>query len=230
MLLDEVNPKKIIISCQQILAETISDQAIILPESTDPQEARYFLNLKGFNTFGTTDRDIPVSVVPFLINYWLHFSIQFKVYSKGPGSKKYDYYLAGVSIAVFYGQATDEDKLLMFRAEWDNKEDDETSIIHPQPHWHIHNIGSSVKAGDISDFNTFLGMKQEEPPDFLEELAPESEEILTSKIANLSGFHFAMSAGRIFGQPNKHVLTEANLKIWLKESITHISEQLKYCQ
>lgn len=226
-----VNPKKIVTSCQQVLSKIINDQIIILRESNDPIEFRFFLSLKGFDSFGTTDRSISIRVIPFpfLANYWLHFSIHFKGHSKGVGSKTYDNYLSGVSIAIFYGQATDQDKLLMFRAEWDNKEDDETSIPHPQPHWHIHNAGSNVKAEDVSDFNTFLGWRTEEIPNFLDELETQKVKIQPLP-ANLSGFHFAMSAGEILGQPSKHILTESNLKIWLEESIKHIRQQLEYCQ
>lgn len=227
MILKSVNPSKVVTSCEQILIGILGKPVNILPESENPQEPRYTLNLKGFTYFGATDRGRTVKVVPFIIdNYWLHFSIQFKVEQRS--GKKYDYFLDGVSIAVFYGEATDETKLLLFRAEWDNKEENETSINHPQPHWHIHNTGSAVNAEYVSDFNIFLGIKEEENLGFMAELNPKVE--FQPKKSDLAGFHFVMSAGWMFGYPYKHELTEINLKSWLKESILHIQEQLEYCQ
>ncbi len=101
--------------------------------------------------------------------------------------------------------------------------------MHPQPHWHIHNTSSFVNAVYVSDFNIFLGIKEEEETDFLDELVEkDDEEVTRNKISDLSGFHFAMCAGWIHDLPDKHILTNNNLLVWLKESLTHIREQLEY--
>ncbi len=82
----------------------------------------------------------------------------------------------------------------MFRAEWDNKDDGDTRTDNPQPHWHFQNADSYVKAVHVADFNVFMGFKEEESTGFLEEIG-EIRPQPTPKSANISGFHFAMSAG-----------------------------------
>ena len=224
-----VNPKKIINSCQQILRESLRSQVEVSPESDNPQENRYSLNLQGFDSLGTTDRGLAIKVVPFLENFWLHFSINFKVLENKSNTKRYDYIISGVSIAIFYGLATDQNKLLMFRAEWDNKTDDEISVKHPQPHWHIHNVGDRIGIENISDFEVFLQIKEDTQPNFLDTL--ESPEIKPYKYkrTDISSFHFAMSASWFLGGSTNHDLTEQNLKIWLTEIVKHIRQQINYC-
>jgi hypothetical protein len=228
MQLEVVDIKKVIESCRKILAANIHKPVRIVPDSEQPYETRYSLNLDGYNSVGANDKGRLVKVVPFCQDYWLHFSIEFEFQPRS--SKSYNSFLRGVALAIFYGsEATDNDKLLMFRAEWDNKNDDETRTNNPQPHWHFQNAESYVKAAYIADFNVFMGFKEEESVGFLEELG-EIRPQPSSKPVNISGFHFAMSAGWIFGQPHKHILTEKSLKVWLDETLKHIKQQLEnYC-
>ncbi|MCA0232143.1 MAG: hypothetical protein LCH91_16865 [Bacteroidetes bacterium] len=228
MQLEVVNKEKVIQFCQQILADNIRKSVRIVLDFEQPYETRYSLNLDGYNFVGANDKGRLVKVVPFYRGYWLHFSIEFDLQSRS--SKSYDYYLKGVALAIFYGsEATNEEKLLMFRAEWDNKNDEDTRTDNPQPHWHFQNADSYVKAEYVADFNVFMGFKEEESTGFLEEIG-EIRPQPTPKSVNISGFHFAMSAGWIFEQPHKHILTEKSLKVWLDKTLKHIKQQLEhYC-
>lgn len=228
MPLEVVNKEKVIESCQKILATNIHAPIRIVPDSGQPYEPRYSLNLDGYNFVGAKDKDRSVKVVRFCKDYWLHFSIEFTFEPRS--SKRYDCFLKGVALAIFYGsEATNEEKLLMFRAEWDNKDDGDTRTDNPQPHWHFQNADSHVKAEYGADFNTFMGFKEEESTGFLEEIG-EIQPQSTPKSANISGFHFAMSAGWIFEKPHKHILTEKSLKVWLDKTLKHIKQQLEhYC-
>jgi hypothetical protein len=226
MQLKVVNKQKVIQSCQQILAANIHKSVRIVPESEQTYEPQYTLNLDSYNFVGANDKGRLVKVVPFCQDYWLHFSIEFTFEPRS--SKSYDCFLKGVALAIFYGsEATDNEKLLMFRAEWDNKSDDDTRTDNPQPHWHFQNADSYVKAAHVADFNVFMGFKEEESVGFLEELG-EVQPQPTPKSANISGFHFAMSAGWIFEQSHRHVLTEQSLKVWLDKTLKHIRQQLEY--
>lgn len=226
MDLEKVYPKIIANSCQKILAELLRRPVTILPESEKPQESRYLLNLEGFDHYGASDNNRRVRVVPFVKDYWLYFSIEYNVEIRD--GRNYNFYLKDVYMAIFYGsEATDQDKLLMFRSEWANKDDDETRIPHPQPHWHIHTTSSYVNAAYVSDFNTYLDIKEEDTHDFFDELSLEVENT-KPKVSNLSGFHFAMCAGWIFDLSDKHVLTASKLFVWLRQSIIHIQQQLEY--
>jgi hypothetical protein len=230
MQLEVVDKEKVIESCRKILETNIHAPIRIVSDSGQPYEPRYSLNLEGYNFVGANDKGRLVKVVPFCQDYWLHFSLEFEFQPQSRSPKKYDCYLKGVALAIFYGsEATDEEKLLMFRAEWDNKGDGDTRTDNPQPHWHFQNADSYVKAVHVADFNAFMELKEEESTGFLEELGeirPQS----TPKSANISGFHFAMSAGWVFEQPHKHILTEKSLKVWLEKTLKHIKQQLEhYC-
>ncbi|HEV8286850.1 MAG TPA: hypothetical protein VGQ09_21220 [Chitinophagaceae bacterium] len=78
---------------------------------------------------------------------------------------------------------------LLFRAEWDNKEENE--FEHPQPHWHFHPQIEYLVEGtylDNATFKTYLDLINKEG--FEKEL---SEKTL-NKPNNISSFHFAMSS------------------------------------
>lgn len=45
-------------------------------------------------------------------------------------------YISHVSIQIYKGEATDNRKELLFRAEWDAAQD--VAVRHGQPHWHFH--------------------------------------------------------------------------------------------
>ena len=228
MALEIVNLKKVLNSCQQILVSTVGGDVIMTAES----ETRFSSNLRGASHYAATDRGRQVTVLPlpYPDNFWLNFSIKFNIKEVSP--KRSNYYLDGVSVGLFYGQATDYNKLIMLRAEWDNKESNH--IVHPQPHWHIHNSINNINPKDITNFCDFLGESAEETNLFSPELDDQVDTAIPStvqpKTTDLSSFHYAMNAGWMLGQPYNSVLTENNLNIWLRELITHIRQQIDYCQ
>ena len=81
-----------------------------------------------------------------------------------------------ISISVF--KSLDEKFIQLFRAEWDDFEDNHSP--HPQPHWHI--------TSDKSVANTFDEYAREFGEDgFMNILNSEKEQI-----SSLNKFHFAM--------------------------------------
>ncbi len=91
MQLEVVNKEKVIQFCQQILADNIHKSVHIVPDSEQPNETRYSLNLDGYNFVGANDKGRLVKVVPFCKDYWLHFSIEFTFEPRS--SKSYDCFL-----------------------------------------------------------------------------------------------------------------------------------------
>jgi hypothetical protein len=130
------------------------------------------------------------------------------------------YRLKSVSLLIFKGDAFDERKTALLRAEWDNPE---SGVIHAQPHWHVypHLIG-----------------KLEEKPEFEEDPAigifepPEDEtenEIKDSAWPNSANFHYAMASTWQANGVNSHQekLNDLDYLLdWLRGCITYTREQL----
>lgn len=148
-----------------------------------------------------------VNVVYWFNNFWIYFEnrlIDNKIF---------------LSLSIFQGESHDDKKTQLFRAEWDNYDENK---IHPQPHWHIypHKYNSQTH----EDFETFIGFTSE----------PTFEDVLNNnsgKIVDISKFHFAIN-GNWFNGDNHiklcNVNEEKELKMWLNGLIIHIKEQLEY--
>lgn len=231
--MSEINPSKIATFCEPILKQFIGFPIKITPESSNDYERRYSLN-SGINDDFTTpsiaisDRsNYPLKVFPLSLkseikeNFWLHFSILFNV---EVFQKKAKYLFDGVSIQVFRGISTDENKDLLFRAEWDTKSGEDNKI-HPHPHWHIHFVKEKIPSKITENFEAFLELADYDTKGFL------NEDKITQKTVkefNISKFHFAMGATWTPNINDKHELTEKDLKSWLFYTLKHIKEQIEY--
>lgn len=124
-----------------------------------------------------------------------------------PGKNKNTYIFVGISLQFY-------DKIgLLFRAEWDNKND----LIHPQPHWHF---GSKQlfqeREDEIVSSNGFM---ESPSPNFM--LDYESPTPL-----DYERLHFAMC----MGLANNKVSVEYSdqfLKSWLKLCMDLFDNQIK---
>lgn len=229
--MSEISPSKISSFCESIIGQYIGVPIKISPESLNPYESRYSL-VSGIKSDFTTpsiafsDRgDRILKVFPLFLSrdikdfFWIYFSIVFNVDNI---SKKAKYSFDGVSLQVFKGIATDENKQLLFRAEWDCKKD---NTIHPHPHWHIHFIKEQLPLKVTENFDAFLELADEETKDFLSfDTKPQKN---TNEF-NISKFHFAMGASWSPVPNDKFQLEEASLKGWLSYTLKHIKEQLEY--
>ncbi len=120
------------------------------------------------------------------------------------------------SLSVFQGEISDDRKLQLFRAEWDNY--DELSDKHPQPHWHIYiqkealiadNFEEEIEEGS-NQFNEFL----------------ESE---GNKILNVDRFHFAMNGQWSENKTDVHSISvESDLINWFRGLLNHLKKELEY--
>jgi len=155
----------------------------------------------------------PIKVVKWFNDFWIYVDIQFQ---KEPDEIK-DFRIF-FSLMVFVGKEDDLIKIPLFRAEWDNYENNE---YHPQPHWHFY--VDSEKQIMMQSFNEMLD--GDSTPGFADLLKEE-----LSPKADLNQFHFAMNAlwhhssgGHIHKIDNNHDFTQ-----WFIGLIGHIKHQLEY--
>ncbi len=153
-----------------------------------------------------------VSVIKWFDDLWLSIEVKFipKV------SKKRIIPNIFFSLSVFQGEISDEKKLQLFRAEWDNY--DEQSDKHPQPHWHI-----------------FTQREEFISEDFNEEIERETNlfnEFLESdrnKRINTDRFHFAMNGQWSDNKTDVHsILVESDLANWFRGLLNHLKKELEY--
>lgn len=155
--------------------------------------------------------------------YWLGVRAQIVV----AGREKYA--VEQVSMVVFRGLFSDQQKTALLRAEWD--EFDTTSSLNAQPHWHVYR--SEVSAGTVFE------ARDSRTRDFV---SPRPEGQFTSEVSSAlpvseaSGgwlkahrFHFAMAARWHSADTDSHKeqLTEPKLFGWLTGCISYTYRQLE---
>jgi len=120
-----------------------------------------------------------------------------------------------ISLSVFQGDQTDNVKNQLFRAEWDDHNNEEEK--HPQPHWHI----TSNQAIE----NTF-----EEYTDTFENVG--FAELLKEekiKILDVNRMHFAMNGNWINNDNHIQSINDIDKIVkWFQGLFPHLREQLEY--
>ena len=123
-----------------------------------------------------------------------------------------EYFNVIISISIFQGGYQEKEKKQLFRAEWDNFDDNK---IHPQPHWHIYPEENLISAeDDIIDFDI------NENDDFLDDAS-------LQKI-DLKRMHFAMNGQWSQNGTQIHRINDSKVLVnWLAGALGHIKEQLR---
>ncbi len=187
---------------QNRLKKTLQDKSIAIGELDSGTGNYSIVSCLGFEHYVDEESTHNLGLFPFRVadafDYWLSLSVQFNF-----GSKK----VTHVSISFF-----DETKFKMFRAEWANNE---SKIVHAQPHWHIHN-----KKPDL-----ISPLWDEEAISVFEE---EVKEVINDKVKNI---HFAMSSS--WHKEYNHVQNLADSKEeevlnWIDGVLIYTREQLTY--
>lgn len=227
-----IDPDKISTFCASIITKYLKYSVSMKKEPvSNSHEIHYSLSPSSTNDYNTpviaiSDRgERQLRVFPFLLegiteNFWIYFSITYNCDNK---EKKRITQFKGVSLAIFRGTVTDENKEILFRAEWDSVKDINEKQ-HPHPHWHIHFVKEKLPSKVTEDFEAFLELASPETQGFLDnEYIPKPQ-----KDFNISRFHFAMGASWHPKRNDKHQLDEISLKHWLEYTLRHIKEQLEY--
>lgn len=153
-----------------------------------------------------------VSVINWFDDLWLFIEVKYvpKI------SKKRIIPNISFSLSVFQGEITEERKMQLFRAEWDNY--DEPNDKHPQPHWHIYTKKEELTA---EDFNDEIEQKINPFNEFLE-----SDR---NKIINTDRFHFAMNGQWSDDKTDVHSISvESDLINWFRGLLNHLKKELEY--
>jgi len=124
-----------------------------------------------------------------------------------------EYFNVIISISVFQGDYQIETKKQLFRAEWDNYEDNK---FHPQPHWHFYpekdttfDIEDNLKEFETDDNNDFT-------------------EVETKKEIDLKRMHFAINGQWAQNGVHIHKINDSKLLVnWLSGVLRHIKDQLE---
>lgn len=177
----------------------------------------------------------PINVLKWFNDFWIYIDINFKqvlVESKFPSrfnksdkqayfdkfNKEYlkinnEYFNIIITISVFQGDYQAETKKQLFRAEWDNYENNE---FHPQPHWHFYPEKDSYSnlEVDIEEFET------EDNIDYIE--------VETKKEIDLKRMHFAINGQWAQNGIHIHKINDSKLLVnWISGILRHIKDQLE---
>lgn len=145
-----------------------------------------------------------VKVVKWFSDYWLFVEIKFH-HTKG----------VLITLSVFQGEETDNSKIQLFRAEWDDYDDG--TMNHPQPHWHF--LSNKSIENTVSSFAKITS------DDTFETLLNEEK----SKTIDLSKFHFAMNGDWNNTSIHIHpVNNEKRLAKWFGGLLAYLKTELKY--
>jgi hypothetical protein len=121
-----------------------------------------------------------------------------------------------ISISIFQGEDLDKEKHQLFRAEWDDYDDD-SNQVHSQPHWHI--------TSDFAVAKNFEDMIKNEPSDTFEFFQEARK-----KIIDIKKIHFAMNGNWSNQESHIHKINnEEEIALWFTGLIIHIKGQLEYC-
>lgn len=131
------------------------------------------------------------------------------------------YRLKSISLVIFKGEAFDERKTVLFRAEWDEPE---PGTIHAQPHWHVYPrlIGDKVSlVAESSNRN------ESDLLDFGREMTVDED----PEWKTASNFHYAMSsrwAIEGIGNHQANLSEIDDLVRWITSCIGYSRDQLRW--
>jgi hypothetical protein len=183
-------------------------------------ESTFYLNPRSSNRFIITGNNSStainnynnnkeeVSVIKWFDDFWLYIDIRFeKSDTKIPNTF--------ITFSVFQGENDDIIKNQLFRAEWDNFENNEK---HPQPHWHVYSDHNLEKT-----FSNFIEMVDENNS-FTNMISEEK-----SKGIDLKKIHFAMNGLWSTNGGHIHKIeNEETIINWFQGLLSHIKSQLEY--
>lgn len=144
-------------------------------------------------------------------NLWLGASLEFQ-YRQGKT------FLVAASVIVFEGEATDEEKIPLLRAEWELSET--SPVIHAQPHWHVYAGRINPQPSEV----TFA----EEAVEFFSETSNSEADL--DHWENAQWFHFAMSSQwhTAHAQPIYADFDGIMTKNWLSGCIKYTMDQIRW--
>lgn len=192
-LIDEINK-----SCKLLFTES---SFFLSPSSTNRFKITGNNTSKAINNYNNSREE--VTVLKWFDNFWIYIELKFE--------NKNSF----ISLSIFQGHEIDERKSQLFRAEWDDYNNEEEK--HPQPHWHI----TSNQAIENTFEEYAITFENEK---FIDSLREEK-----SKIIDVNEIHFAMIGNWISDESHIHSLNNKDKIVkWFRGLLSHIRIQLEY--
>ena len=212
----EENPARVTTRVLRVLRELLGNPSIQFEETTlANNEVKY--SLSGTYTRGTArDR---YTVFPLLQEgeelFWLG---SYLIFRRELGLFR----LLSVSLIIFKGEALDERKTALLRAEWDN----DMGTLHAQPHWHVYTRSNER---DETDEAIIEDLNLESVEESLDNREPHDHDPDWPTSTN---FHYAMaSRWHASSDLNLHQVSLDNvdsLLTWIKGCVTYCRGQLSF--
>lgn len=154
-----------------------------------------------------------VKVLKWFKRFWLYIEIRFVIENAKKGNKRIENIHTSISLSVYEGDDSDDFKIQLFRAEWDDMNN--SREIHSQPHWHITSSQAIERTFEEYSNNFDDG-------EFISFLEKEK-----SKIFDVKRVHFAMNGNWQNDQTHIHNIQNARqVSKWLKGLLAHIMIEL----
>ncbi|MBU2585694.1 MAG: hypothetical protein KKH32_10235 [Bacteroidetes bacterium] len=187
---------------QSRLKRTLDDKSILIGELERGTGNYTIVSCLRFRHLIDDETKRNIGILPIRVadaaDYWLSLSVNFDVIIKK---------INHVSITFF-----DDARSKIFRADWSNNE---SSIVHAQPHWHVHNR--------TPDFSSPLW-----DPEAVKIFSSEAAESVKDKIKNI---HFTMAAS--WNSKLNHVESladseDSKVLKWIDGVLVYSKQQLTY--
>ena len=154
-----------------------------------------------------------VTVLKWFDDFWLFPEIKFALQQIIVGRKNQQQIETKISLSVFQGEDSDNEKYQLFRAEWDDYNNFDEK--HSQPHWHI--TSSQAIENTISEYATVF-----ENQNFLQVLESEKQ-----KVIDVKKIHFAMNGDWMKDGSHVHRMeNEQQIAKWLLGLLDHLRTEL----
>ncbi|WP_140402537.1 MULTISPECIES: hypothetical protein [Butyricimonas] len=158
-----------------------------------------------------------VDVEHWFKNYYLYVEVKFIFANEIPKrGRKVKRVMKQCSISISVFKQIENHIVQLFRAEWDDYNNDQE--IHPQPHWHF-TAGTSLA-------NTYEEFMREYGTEGLLEIL-EFEKL---KVPDLKKFHFAMNGRWADGLSHVRSIEDVEVVNWFCGLISSIRKELEYIE
>ncbi|OJV37695.1 MAG: hypothetical protein BGO33_03155 [Bacteroidia bacterium 43-41] len=206
------------IDLDKLTAELNSKSGIYFDDFFNIKEVRKTSRMITYRNEGTSlalNRfDTPqekVKVLKWFDDYWIFLELR-GISNINETIKKLENHI-NISLCVFQGETSDEDKYQLFRAEWDDFCNPDE--IHSQPHWHI----TSSQALEKTFVSYAIGFDKK---DFVDLLENEKQ-----RVFDVKKIHFAMNGNWSNSETNIHKIdSEEKVLKWWFGILNHIRTEL----
>lgn len=156
-----------------------------------------------------------VKVVKWFSDFWLFVDI---IFIDTTGVNFADPNTVKITLSIFQGDENDNHKNQLFRAEWDDFDDQ--SNAHPQPHWHLIQNNKSIE-NTVRSFIDYIPAHR----DIFEEVLVDEK----NKIIDLKDFHFAMQGEWSNRGSHVHYIKDENqISAWFGGLLGYLKTELEF--